>query len=106
MSETRPKKAKRSARGRWWANRVLLALVALMLWSMASGFAYVWCQTQVVNLGYRLSETHRQHAKLVDENKKLHLEMARLRAPERVEQIALRQLGLKHPDKDQIVLLP
>jgi cell division protein FtsL len=73
---------------------------------MASGFAYVWCQTQVVNLGYRLSEAHRQHAKLVDENKKLHLEMARLRAPERVEQIALRQLGLKHPDKDQIVLLP
>ena len=106
MSETRPKKAKRSARGRWWANRFLLALVALVLWSMASGFAYVWCQTQVVNLGYRLSEAHRQNTKLVDENKKLHLELARLRAPERVEQVAVRQLGLKHPNKDQIVVLP
>jgi len=106
MSERRPKQGKRSGSGRWWANRVLLGLVALVLWTMASGFAYVWCQTQVVNLGYRLSEAHRQHAKLVDENKKLHLEVARLRAPERVEQIALRQLGLKHPDKDQIVLLP
>lgn len=106
MSERKQKKAKRAASGRWWANRVLLGLVALVLWTMASGFAYVWCQTQVVNLGYRLSEAHRQHAKLADENKKLHLEMARLRAPERVEQIALRQLGLKHPDKDQIVLLP
>jgi cell division protein FtsL len=106
MSERSPKKAKRSVPGRWWGNRVLLGLVALVLWTMASGFAYVWCQTKVVNLGYRLSEAHRQHAKLVDENKKLHLEMARLRAPERVEQIALRQLGLKHPDKDQIVLLP
>jgi len=106
MSERSPKKAKRSGRGRWLGNRVLLGLVALVLWTMASGFAYVWCQTQVVNLGYRLSEAHRQHAKLADENKKLHLEMARLRAPERVEQIALRQLGLKHPDKDQIVLLP
>ena len=80
--------------------------MALILWILVSCFAYVWCQTQVLNLGYRLSEAHRQHAKLADENKKLHLEMARLRAPERLEQIALRQLGLKHPDKDQIVLLP
>jgi cell division protein FtsL len=87
-------------------NRVLLGLVALVVWAMASGFAYVWCQTRVLNLGYRLSEAHRQHAKLVEESKKLHLEMARLRAPERVEQIALRQLELKHPDKDQIVVLP
>jgi len=106
MSERKPRKARRPASGRWWANRVLLGLVALVLWTITSGFAYVWCQTQVVNLGYRLSEAHRQHAKLADENKKLHLEMARLRAPERLEQIALRQLGLKHPDKDQIVLLP
>jgi cell division protein FtsL len=106
MSERSSKKAKGSARGRWLGNRVLLGLAALVLWTMGSGFAYVWCQTQVVNLGYRLSEVHRQHAKLVDENKKLHLEMARLRAPERVEEIALHQLGLKHPDKHQIVLLP
>jgi cell division protein FtsL len=106
MSERSPKKAKRSARGRWLGNRVLLGLVALVVWAMASGFAYVWCQTRVLNLGYRLSEAHRQHAKLVEESKKLHLEMARLRAPERVEQIALRQLELKHPDKDQIVVLP
>jgi cell division protein FtsL len=47
---------------------------------MVSGFTYVWCQTQV--------------------------ELARLRAPERVEQVALRQLGLKHPSKDQVVVLP
>jgi cell division protein FtsL len=106
MSETKRKKRQGSASGRWWSNRVLFGLIALILWSMVSGFTYVWCQTQVVNLGYRLSEAHRQHTKLVDENKKLHLELARLRAPERVEQVAVRQLGLKHPKKDQIVVLP
>jgi cell division protein FtsL len=80
--------------------------MALILWILVSCFAYVYCQTRVLNLGYRLSEAHRQHGKLVDENKKLHLELARLRAPERLEQIAVRQLGLRHPHRDQIVLLP
>jgi cell division protein FtsL len=106
VSETNRKKQLELHSRRWWSNRVFFALIALILWSMVSGFTYVWCQTQVVNLGYRLSEAHRQHTKLVDENKKLHLELARLRAPERVEQVALHQLGLKHPSKDQVVVLP
>jgi cell division protein FtsL len=106
MSETKRKKRRGSPSRRWWSNRVILGLIALILWSTVSGFTYVWCQTHVVDLGYRLSEAHRQHTKLVDENKKLRLELARLRAPERVEQVSLRQLGLKHPNKDQIVVLP
>ncbi len=106
MSEIKRKKRRGPASSRWWSNRVLFGLIAIILWSMVSGFTYVWCQTKVVNLGYRLSEAHRQHTKLVDENKKLHLELARLRAPERVEQVAVGQLGLRHPNKDQILLLP
>ena len=38
--------------------------------------------------------------------KQLRLELARLKAPERIERIAVRQLGLRHPKKNQVVMLP
>jgi cell division protein FtsL len=72
---------------------------------LLSGFGYVWCRVQVVKLGYQLSDSHQLHTRLVNDNKKLHLELARLKAPERVQRIAIEQLGLKHPTKDQIVVL-
>ena len=89
-----------------WRRRLLLAATALFAWLLASTFAYAWCRVQVVSLGYLLSETHRVHSRLLDDNRKLNVELARLQAPERVERIAVRQLGLKHPSKNQIVVLP
>ena len=106
MSRDQAKRRAAISRGRLWRNRRAFAVIALFLWILVGAFTYVWCRVQVVNLGYRLSEAHRVHSRLVDDNKKLHLELARLRAPERVEQVATRQLGLKHPNKDQVVLLP
>ena len=85
--------------------RRLTTIVAIFLWLLLSGFGYVWCRVQVVELGYQLSDIHRLHTRLLNDNKKLHLELARLKAPERVQRIAIEQLGLKHPTKDQIVVL-
>ena len=87
-------------------RRKLPAIIALLLWFLISGFGYVWCRVQVVHLGYLLSKAHRQHTQLLNDNKKLHLELARLKAPERVERLAHQKLGLKRPSKDQIVVLP
>ena len=89
-----------------WRKHHLTAVVAIFLWLLLSGFAYVWCRVQVVQLGYLLSDAHRINTRLLNDNKKLHLELARLKAPERVERIAIQQLGLRHPTKNQIVLLP
>jgi cell division protein FtsL len=88
-----------------WRQKRLATIVAIFLWLLLSGFGYVWCRVQVVELGYQLSEIHRQHTRLLNDNKKLHLVLARLKAPERVQRIAIEQLGLKHPTKDQIVVL-
>ncbi|UCG14775.1 MAG: cell division protein FtsL [Deltaproteobacteria bacterium] len=98
------KTGKRSKRG--WARYRIPATIAVFSWFLLTAFAYVWCRVQVVHLGYMLSKTHRVHSQLLDDNKKLHLELARLKAPERVERIAIQQLGLTHPSKDQIVVLP
>jgi cell division protein FtsL len=91
---------------RIWKRRRATAISAFFLWFLLSGFAYVWCRVQVVQLGYLLSDAHRQHAQLLNDNKKLQLELARLKAPERVERIAIQKLGLRYPTKDQIVVLP
>ena len=100
------KQGKKSASKRGFKNRRIFATVAVFIWLLLSGFGYVWCRVQVVHLGYLLSDAHRIHTQLLNDNKKLHLELARLKAPERVERIAIQQLGLKHPTKEQIVVLP
>jgi cell division protein FtsL len=105
MSRKRKKQSPKKKVVSKWRQKRLATIVAIFLWLLLSGFGYVWCRVQVVELGYQLSEIHRQHSRLLNDNKKLHLELARLRAPERVQRIAIEQLGLKHPTKDQIVVL-
>jgi cell division protein FtsL len=105
MSKKKKEQSTRKPSTRTWNQRRLSAVIAIFLWLILSGFAYVWCRVQVVHLGYLLSDVHRTHTQLLNDNKKLHLELARLRAPERVELIAIQQLGLNHPTKDQIIVV-
>ena len=106
MSKKRKKKSTKKKVASRWRQRKLTTVAAIFLWLLISGFGYVWCRVQVVELGYQLSDIHGLHTRLLNDNKKLRLELARLKAPERVERIAIQQLGLRHPSKDQIVVLP
>jgi cell division protein FtsL len=105
MSKKRKKKSPKKKVVSKWRRKRLATITAIFLWLLLSGFGYVWCRVQVVKLGYKLSDSHQLHTRLLNDNKKLHLELARLKAPERVQHIAIEQLGLKHPTKDQIVVL-
>jgi cell division protein FtsL len=100
MSRKKNNKSPKEKIASKWRKRRLTTIIVVFLWLLLSGFGYVWCRVQVVELGYQLSDTQ-----LLNDNKKLHLELARLKAPERVQRIAVEQLGLKHPTKDQIVVL-
>ena len=105
MSKKEKKRAGKKAAKRNWRQRNIPAIIAAFLWLLFSGFGYVWCRVQVVQLGYMLSDAHRVHTQLLNDSKKLHLELARLKAPERVERIAIEQLGLNRPSKEKIVVL-
>ncbi len=105
MSKKKKKLAGKKAATRNWRQRNIPTIIAAFLWLLFSGFGYVWCRVQVVQLGYMLSDAHRVHTQLLNDSKKLHLELARLKAPERVERIAIEQLGLNRPTKEQIVVL-
>ena len=105
MSNKKKKRAGKKAATPNWRQRNISAIIAVFLWLLFSGFSYVWCRVHVVQLGYKLSDADRIHTQFLNDSKKLHLELARLKAPERVERIAIEQLGLNRPRKEQIVVL-
>jgi cell division protein FtsL len=91
-------RAERRRRGLHHSIALLcLACVALL---------YVWLRLQVLNQGYALSATTKLQQRLEQEQRELQLEHATLTSPERVEAMARRRLGLRPPEKGQVIVLP
>ncbi|HEY5543014.1 MAG TPA: cell division protein FtsL [Candidatus Binatia bacterium] len=74
-------------------------LVALVL-------IHVWLRLQVVHTGYVLSTTSKLQSRLEQENRELKIELATLTSPERLELLARQRLGLRTPEKGQVIVLP
>jgi cell division protein FtsL len=72
---------------------------------LALALVHVWSRLAVVDLGYRLAAARAAHAHLLEQNRRLALELAQLRAPARVAGEARARLGLVAPDPAQIVHL-
>jgi cell division protein FtsL len=86
-------------RRRLWGIGLALSLTALAL-------CHVWVRLQVVRLGYVLSTTTKLQDQLEQENRELKVEIATLTSPERLERLARVRLGLREPEKNQVVILP
>jgi cell division protein FtsL len=85
---------------RWPVNFILgLCLVGLAL-------IHVWVRLQVLQMGYVLSTTSKLQSHLEQENRELKLELATLTSPERLQELARNRLGLREPEKNQVVVLP
>ena len=92
-----------SARG---VNRdlVAVALVVAMVFIGCSLF-YVWSHHQGIALGYATSQATLEEQKLLQENKRLRLELAALKSPSRIERLAVKELGLVQPQKEQLIIV-
>ncbi len=100
---------RRQARGRegergWVGN--FLATLFLMACLVSLALAHVWVRLQVVRLGYVLSTTSKLQGQLEQENRELKLELATLTSPDRLEALARSRLGLREPEKGQVVIFP
>ncbi len=69
-------------------------------------FFYTWCRVQNVSFGYEISNGINHQKKLVAFQNNLKIELARLKSPERITQIAKQQLGLVMPTAEKTILLP
>jgi cell division protein FtsL len=65
-------------------------------------FLYCWQHFQTIQLRYQLESLRSERAQARELNQELKLEIAGLRAPERIDLIARRQLGLTAPVPGQI----
>ena len=64
---------------------------------------YVWSRLQVVNLEYDISSLEGRVRALQQESRQLQLEVASLRSPARIEQVAHNRLGLRIPAFEQVI---
>jgi cell division protein FtsL len=63
---------------------------------------YAWQHFECIQVRYQLEQFESQRAKAVELNQQLHLEVATLRSPMRVDTIARNQLGLTVPVPGQV----
>jgi len=85
-------------------NLIFMALVLAVVFIACSLF-YVWSHHQIIALGYETSQANREEQELLQENKKLRLKLAALKAPSRIERMASQELGLVNPKKEQLIIV-
>jgi cell division protein FtsL len=64
--------------------------------------SYAWQHFQCIQLRYQLEQLESRRAQAAEFNQQLHLEVATLRSPMRVDVIARQQLGLTVPVPAQV----
>ena len=88
-------------------RRALFSWLALfVVLGVAIALAHVWLRLKVTDLGYALSTTHQVIEKLEGERQELTAEVARLDAPDRLEQAARVLLGMTRAQRGQEAVLP
>jgi cell division protein FtsL len=75
-----------------------LALMSVLL-------CYVASHLQMTKLEYQIAEESSRKERLIDEQKKLKVEIATLKSPQRIAAIAMEKLQMTHPDKDQVITI-
>jgi cell division protein FtsL len=85
----------RASRNLW----LLLALVAGLVGGMA---LYAWPRLEAQRLDETAAQMQQQRERLIEQNRKLRLEKASLENLERVQVIAIRDLGLATPEPPRL----
>jgi len=87
---------------RRWLVRRTIALGAVLV---ALCMAQVWLRLQVTDIGYQLSAARQMHARLEQQRRELEVELAMLRDRSHLAELAVKRLGMRDPDKGQVVEL-
>ena len=72
---------------------------------MAVALIYVWSHIHMTELEYQVAKEISIHESLLDEQRKLKIEQATLKSPQRIEAIAKAKLNMSYPERDQVIIL-
>lgn len=90
--------ARRLKRNKRWT----LAKFCFSLYVFIGAFTLIWLRTTVANLGYELSQLENQKMALLREGKLFSAERANLYSAGKIEEIAIKDLGMSFPKRDKI----
>lgn len=81
-------------------------MLCLVIIVVAGAFVYhLGVRFEGVRLGYETSKARAMQTRLLLERRELRLELASLKAPERVETDARDKLGMEVPEHDRIITI-
>ena len=66
---------------------------------------YVWSHIHMTELEYQIARELSSREQLTEEQAKLKVELATLKAPQRIETIARDKLQMVYPGREQVILL-
>jgi len=82
-----------------------LRKAAIILLLVSVPMLYVGWKVKIVRLGYQIEALDQKKRELERENRSLRIEASSLASPARIEDIALKRLGMVRPGKDNIVMV-
>ncbi|HEY6011168.1 MAG TPA: cell division protein FtsL [Nitrospirota bacterium] len=80
-----------------WVLLSLVCITVLML--------YVGGMVQIVRLGYQIEALEREKRELERANRSLLIEASSLTSPARIEELAVKGLGMTRPAKENVVIV-
>ena len=84
----------------WFSFPYLTGVMVMM--TLVSVF-HVWSRVEVIDLNLKISDSARRSKEELQENQRLKLEVASLKAPARIESLAKGELGMALPTDQQVV---
>lgn len=102
MGRRRGRAARAVSRARFGRKPVYL-LTAVVLVIMGISVSRVWQEAKLISMGYELRRLSLQESELAKSNARYKVEVAKLEAPDRLETIARKQLGMVRPQSWQLV---
>lgn len=93
-------------KGRAGRRKSVFLIGVLVVGLVGLVWLHVWLRLQVVHMGYVLSTTSKLQSRLEQESRELKIELATMTSPDRLESLARRRLGLRQPEKGQVIVLP
>jgi cell division protein FtsL len=85
------------------SRRGNLRLVLVVLLIVASLILYVAAKVSIMRLGYRIETLEREKKELERANRSLRIEASSLTSPGRIEEIAVKRMGMVRPPKENVV---
>jgi cell division protein FtsL len=82
-----------------WRSAVVGGMLVVVLLFSA------WQQFELVRHGYRMEELQKERAAQEEINRRLRLEIEALRAPRRIEEMAIQRLHMVYPARDQAIVI-